>query len=182
MDVFKAIKNRRSVRTFTDEPVSDAELEKLIDAARWAPSAGNTQPWEFIIIRDPKTKSDISKAAGDQTSIEEAPATIIVCANTTRSRRAYSTRGTSLYCIQDTAAATQNMLLAAQALGLGTCWIGAFDEEQAREALNMPENVRPLAIIPIGHAADRPKARSRRPLAEITHHGTYKPTKENPLK
>jgi len=173
MDVFEAIKNRRSVRAFTDEPVSDAEVKKLIDAARWAPSAGNIQPWEFIVVRDPEIKRGLCEAASNQTFIEEAPVVIVVCANVWLSAQGYGSRGANLYCLQDTAAATQNMLLAAQAMGLATCWVGAFHEEEARKVLSIPTGVRPVALIPVGHPAEKPTARSRRPLNEIVHHETF---------
>ncbi|UCC28670.1 MAG: nitroreductase family protein [Candidatus Bathyarchaeota archaeon] len=168
------MKNRRSVRAFTREDVTREEVEKLIDAARWAPSAGNLQPWEFIVVRKPEIKRGLSIAALNQTFIEEAPVVIVVCANQTRSSRGYGVRGINLYCLQDTAAATQNMLLAASALELATCWVGAFKEEEAKRALNLPEQVRPVAIIPIGHSAKNPMTRSRRPLSEIIHFESYR--------
>ena len=173
MDVFEAIKNRRSVRAFTPEPVSDGEVEKLIDAATLAPSAGNIQPWEFVVVRDPEIKRGLCEAAGNQNFVEEAPVVIVVCANTLRSERGYGSRGVNLYCLQDTAAATQNMLLAAHALGLATCWVGAFQEEEASTALNVPTGIRPVAIIPVGHPARKPMARSRRPLSDIVHRETF---------
>ena len=111
MDVFEAIKGRRSVRAFTNKPVSDEEVMKLIDAARWAPSAGNIQPWEFVIVRDPEIKRGLSAAALDQTFIEEAPVVIVVCANQLRSGSGYGSRGVNLYCLQDTAAAIQLSLI-----------------------------------------------------------------------
>jgi len=170
VDVFEAIKNRRSVRAFTNQPVSDEEVMKLIDAARLAPSAGNIQPWEFVVVRDPKIKRGLSMAALNQTFIEEAPVVVVVCANQLRSGRGYGSRGVTLYCLQDTAAATQNMLLAAYALGLATCWVGAFQEEEARRVLHIPNGVRPVAIIPVGHPAEKPEAPDRRSLSEIVHH------------
>jgi len=173
VNVFEAIMNRRSVRAFTNEPVSDEEVMKLIDAARWAPSAGNIQPWEFVVVRDPEIKRGLSVAALDQTFIEEAPVVIVVCANQLRSSRGYGSRGANLFCLQDTAAATQNMLLTAHALGLATCWVGAFQEEEARKVLNIPNGVRPVAIIPVGHPAEKPEAPDRRPLSEIVHHETF---------
>jgi len=173
LDVFEAIKGRRSIRAFTSEPVSDEEVMRLIDAARWAPSAGNIQPWEFVVVRDAKIKRGLSVAALDQTFIEEAPVVIVVCANQVQSSRGYGSRGVQLYCLQDTAAATQNMLLAAHALGLATCWVGAFQEEEARKVLNIPSGVRPVAIVPVGHPAEKPMARSKRPLSEIVHHETF---------
>jgi len=173
MDVFEAIKSRRSIRAFTEDPVSEEEVEKLIEAARSAPSAGNIQPWEFVVVREPERKKGLCEAALDQTFIEEAPVLIVVCANVWRSGQGYGSRGVNLYSLQDTAAATQNMLLAATALGLATCWVGAFQEEQARKILNIPDGVRPVAIIPIGHAAEKPSPRSRRQLDRIIHHETY---------
>jgi len=174
MDLFEAIKNRRSVRAFSSQPVSDEDIEKLIDAARWAPSAGNIQPWEFVVVRESQIKRGLCKAAGDQTFIENAPVVVVVCANVLRSERGYGSRGVNLYCIQDTAAATQNMLLAAQAMGLATCWIGAFQEEEAQKVLNTPEGVRPVAIVPIGHPAQKPAPRPRRSINEIMHHEAFR--------
>jgi nitroreductase len=173
LDLFEAIRQRRSIRAYTKEDVSEEEVKKLINAARWAPSAGNIQPWEFIIVRNAETKRKLSAAALDQTSIEEAPVVIVVCANQKRSAWGYGQRGVTLYCLQDTAAATQNLLLAAYALGLGTCWIGAFQEDEARQALNVPMGVRPVAIIPVGNPAEKPLAPSRRPLTEIVHYEKF---------
>jgi len=174
LDLFEAIKGRRSVRVFTREEVTKEEVEKLIDAARWAPSAGNIQPWEFIVVRKPEIKRRLSIAALRQTFIEEAPVVIVVCANQIRSGRGYGARGVNLYCLQDTAAATQNIHLAAYALGLATCWVGAFKEGEAKKTLNLPEGVRPVAIIPVGHPARKSIVRSRRPLSEIIHYETYR--------
>ena len=173
MDVFEAIKGRRSVRAYASREVSDETVERLIDAARWAPSAGNVQPWEFIIVRSSEIKHKLAAAALNQTFIEEAPVVIVVCADKQRSAQTYGSRGASLYCIQDTAAAIQNLHLAAYALGLGTCWVGAFREDQATEALRLPPHIRPVAIIPVGYPAEKPKPRPRRSLEEIIHRETF---------
>jgi nitroreductase len=175
LDVFKAIKTRRSIRAFTDKRVTDREVKKLIEAARWAPSAGNIQPWEFIIVRDPEVKHGLCEAAMNQTLIEKASVVIVVCADPMRSSKRYGSRGINLYCLQDTAAATQNILLTAHATRLATCWIGAFNEEAAKKALGTPDELRPIAIVPIGHPAEKPRARLRRSLDEITHHETFSP-------
>lgn len=175
MNVFEAIKTRRSIRAFTDKRVTDREVKKLIEAARWAPSAGNIQPWEFIIVRDPKVKHGLCEAAMNQTLIEQASVVIVVCADPMRSSKRYGSRGISLYCIQDTAAATQNILLTAHSTGLAACWIGAFNEEAAKKVLGVPDELRPIAIVPIGHPAEKPKARLRRSLDEITYHETFSP-------
>ncbi|MEM2321100.1 MAG: nitroreductase family protein [Candidatus Bathyarchaeia archaeon] len=173
MDLFETIKLRRSIRAFTKEDVSDEQIEKTLEAARWAPSAGNLQPWEFIVIRKPEVKREIARAALNQTFIEEAPVVIVVCANEARSGSVYGSRGVNLFCIQDTAAAIENMLLAACALGLGACWVGAFHEEEVRRILKVPRNVRPIAIIPIGKPAEKPSPPRRRPLREIVHYETF---------
>lgn len=173
MEFFEALKLRRSVRSFTEDEVSDEEVKKIIDAARWAPSAGNIQPWEFVVVRKPETKKRLAESALGQSFIEEAPVVIVVCANEARSRMGYGSRGANLYCIQDTAAATENLLLAASALGLGSCWVGAFHEDQVREILKLPGGVRPVAIVPIGRPAERPKPPRKRSLTEIVHHETF---------
>jgi len=173
LDVFEAIKGRRSVRSFTGEGVSEGEVMRLIDAARWAPSAGNIQPWEFVIVRNAEIKRRLSAAALHQTFIEEAPVVIVFCANEARSGWRYGSRGVTLYCLQDTAAATQNMLLAAYALGLGTCWVGAFREEEVSRVLNVPKGVRPVAIVPVGHPAEEPMTRSKRSIREVVHYETF---------
>ncbi len=173
MEVFEAIKTRRSVRAFTKQDVPNEVVLKLIDAARWAPSAGNIQPWEFVIVRNPDVKRKLAAAALHQTFIEEAPVVVVVCADQFRSERGYGSRGAGLYCLQDTAAATQNLLLAAHALGLGACWVGAFYEREVSEALKVPKGVRPVAILPIGHPAESPSPRPRRPLSEIVHYDRF---------
>lgn len=173
LEVFGAIRTRRSIRSFTNEEVSEEEVRKLIDAARHAPSAGNIQPWEFVIVRDPQRKHRLAVAALNETFIEEAPVVIVVCANEAKSGLGYGARGAALYCLQDTAAATQNILLAACALGLGACWVGAFYEEEVRKVVNVPKGVRPVAIVPVGHPAEKPSPRPKRSIAEIIHDETF---------
>ena len=173
MDVLEAIKGRRSIRAFKKNDVPNEMVEKLIDAARWAPSAGNIQPWEFILVRKPEIKRALADAALDQTFIEEAPIVIVACANENRSSQRYELRGKNLYCIQDTAAAIQNILLTAYSLGLSTCWIGAFREEEAREILKIPQGIRPVAIIPVGYPAEAPSPPSGRPINQIVHYETF---------
>jgi SagB-type dehydrogenase family enzyme len=148
-------------------------VEKLLEAACWAPSAGNIQPWEFIIIRKPETKASLVEAAFNQVFIAEAPVVIVVCADEDRSWQRYGSRGRTLYCLQDTAAAAQNVHLAAYSLGLGTCWVGAFNEEETRSILNVPEGTRPIAMIPVGYADESPSLRSKRPKSQIVHYETF---------
>jgi len=173
MDLFEAIKGRRSIRRFLKKDVPEEHLNKILEAAIWAPSAGNLQPWEFIVIRDERTKREVARAALGQMWIADAPVVIVVCANEPRSARYYGERGRRLYCIQDTAAATQNMLLAAHALGYGTCWVGAFLENEVKKVLEIPDHVRPVAIIPIGVPGEKPSPRPRIPLDEVVHYEKY---------
>ena len=171
--MLEAIKNRRSIRAFKNEDISSETVEKLIDAARWAPSAGNIQPWEFIIVKNSEVKRRLAEAALNQKFVEEAPIVIVVCADESRSFKGYGLRGKSLYCIQDTAAAIQNIHLAACSLGLATCWVGAFKEEDVRKILDVPDGVRPVALVPVGYPAEKPSPPPRRPLSQIIHYEKF---------
>jgi nitroreductase len=173
VEVFEAIQGRRSIRAFESREVPEELVERLIEAARWAPSAGNIQPWEFIIVRKQEIKRKLAEAALWQSFIEEAPVVIVVCADEVRSTQGYGMRGKTLYCIQDTAAAIQNIHLAAYSMGLGTCWVSAFREDEARKVLKIPAGIRPVAIIPVGYPAETPSPRSRRPLKQIVHYETF---------
>ncbi len=170
MDLWEAIKERHSIRRYVEGRDVPAEtVERLLQAAIAAPSAGNCQPWHFVVVRDPKTKRGLAEAAYGQQFVAQAPVVIVVCADPARSASRYGRRGSELYCLQDTAAATENILLGVTALGLGACWVGAFDEGAAAAALNLPSHLRPVAIIPVGHPDERFARRTpRRPLAEVT--------------
>ena len=170
VDVFEAIRARRSVRRYVGEPLAPETLAELLSAAVLAPTAGNAQPWRFVVVRDRKLRESLVGAAYGQGFLAEAPVVIVVCADLERARRAYRERGEHLYCLQDTAAAIQNLLLAATARGLGTCWVGAFDEGRVAELLGLPQGLRPMALIPIGKPAETPKARPRRPLSEVVEY------------
>jgi len=173
LEFFEVIKLRRSTRAFMDERVSEEDIVKLLEAARLAPSAGNIQPWVFVVVRDADIKRRISEAALHQSFISKAPVVIVVCADLDRSKQRYRSRGVDLFCVQDTAAAIQNLLLAAVDLGLGACWVGAFHEDMVKVALKIPENLRPVAIVPVGRPAEKPNLPFRRPLEEIVHYETF---------
>jgi nitroreductase len=173
MEIFEAIKNRRCIRAFKKKELPPGTIEKLLDAARWAPSAGNVQPWEFVVAVSEDMKRALSLAAYGQKDIEDSSVVIVVCANEKRAEESYGERGKTLYCLQDTAAATQNILLTAYSLGFGSCWVGAFKEDQVRELISAPKDIRPVALVPIGYPEEKPAARGRRPLSEIMHRETY---------
>lgn len=170
MHALEAIGQRKSVRRFTDEKVTKEQIQQLLEAARSAPSAGNRQPWFFYAILNSELRSDLAKAAYGQSFVAQAPLVIVVCAEPERSAERYHDRGRTLYVYQDTAAAVQNILLAATAMGLGSCWVGAFDEEEVQKVMNLPQKLRPIALIPIGVPdTSRSFSRtSRRPLDEVS--------------
>ncbi len=171
MDLWEAIKERRSIRRYVQEgrDVPPEAVEQLLQAAIAAPSAGNCQPWHFVVVRDPETKRGLAEAAYGQRFVAQAPVVIVVCADPARSASRYSRRGSELYCLQDTAAATENILLGVTALGLGACWVGAFNEGAAATVLDLPSHLRPVVMIPIGHPGERFASHTpRRPLSEIT--------------
>ena len=156
MDVFEAIATRRSIRRYTEEQVTDDEIGILIKAAQDAPSAGNLQARDFIIVRDPLIKKKLGDVSLGQPQIYNADVVICVCANIPRSASRYGTRG-KLYSIQDATASIENMLLAAHALGLGCCWVGAFDDDEVSRILGLPEGVLPVALITVGRPAEKPQ-------------------------
>jgi len=169
MDFWEVIERRYSLRDFDrSRDVAPEDVEKILRAAIRAPSAGHMQPWFFVVVREERKKEALARAALDQSFIAQAPVVVVVCADPDRSAIRYGRRGVSLYCLQDTAAATENLLLAAVALGLGGCWVGAFHEEEAARALDLPSHLRPVAIVPLGYPT-RPRTRRtpRRDLKEV---------------
>ncbi len=172
MECLEAIKGRRSVRKFKDAPVDKEIIKELLDAAQMAPSAGNLQARDFIVVTNKTTKQKLAKAALDQTFIEKAPYIIVSVANIERSSRIYKFRG-EFYAIQDATAGIMNLLLAAYSKGLGTCWVGAFDDNAVSEILGLPYKVRPIAIIPVGYSEEEPAAPRRFGLEKIVHWDTW---------
>lgn len=167
LNFWQVLKKRHCVRDFLPKPVEKSKIKKLLQAATSAPSAGNIQDWRFIIIQKSNLKSQISEAALGQSFVEEAPVVIVVCSDLDEIEEVYGQRGRELYSIQDTAAAIENLLLAVTAEGLGACWVGAFDEQRIAEVLDLPDNWRPMAIIPIGHPAQKPEDHGRKNLGKV---------------
>ncbi|WEU39888.1 MAG: nitroreductase family protein [Candidatus Odinarchaeum yellowstonii] len=174
MNLMELMYNRRSIRRYKPDVLSDDIIYELIKAAVSAPSAGNVQPWEFIIIKDQEIKINLAKAAYNQMFIAEAPVVIVVCANLAAAARAYGERGVNLYCIQDTAAAIENVILYAYSKGIGSCWVGAFSEKTVEKILSLPEFIRPVALIPLGYPAEMPEKPLRKPLNSIIHFDSFK--------
>lgn len=158
MDLIECFEKRRSVRGFTDEEVPDELIDNALLVANMAPSAGNLQARDFIVVRNAGTRTGLAAAAHDLKFVAEAPVVIVCCANHDRIID-YGPRGRDLYCLQDVAASIENMLLYFAAQGYGSCWVGAFDENRVSEALGLPDHSRPVAMLPVG----RPKREWAKP-------------------
>lgn len=150
MNILEAVKNRRSIREFEKKEISVSLINKLIDALIWAPSAGNLQSRKFYFVQDEKIKKGIAKAALNQTFVAEAPLVVVGCTDNSIASR-YGERGMYLYSVQDVACSIMGMMLVAHENGLGSVWVGAFNEEGVSNLLKMPRNLRPVAIVPIGY-------------------------------
>jgi nitroreductase len=170
MDFYEVLERRASTREFTDEAVPENVVARLLMSAVKAPTAGNLQPWRFLVVRDRRVKRGLSEAAFGQSFVEGAPVVIVVCADLDVCAHGYGSRGEHLYSIQDTAAAVENILLSAVAEGFAACWVGAFDEDAARGVLDLAPGVRPLAIVPVGKAARSGAKRSREPFEKFTEY------------
>lgn len=162
----EAIKGRRSIRKYEDKPVEDDKIWEMLEAARWAPNAGNTQTWRFFVIKNDEAKNKLSSAALKQKHVLTAPVDVVVGYDIEEMYRFYRERGIELYAIQDCAAATQNMLLRAYSLGLATCWVGAFDEKEVAKILDLPQKIRPVAIVAVGYPAEKEET-PRKPLENV---------------
>lgn len=160
MDVLETVLARRSIRKFQEKEIPEELLQKLMDALIWAPSAGNLQSRKFFFVRDARLKKQLATVALGQKFIAEAPLAIVCCTDSDIGLR-YGERGVNLYSIQDVAASIMGMMLVAHENGLGTCWVGAFDEPMVAELMGLPRRLRPVAIVPTGYPARIPKPTPR---------------------
>ena len=170
MDVYEAIRARKSVRAFEDQDIPEETLMRLLGGARLAPSASNRQEWRFVVVRDLNTRKKLALAAKNQTFVGEAPVVLACCAETDGH---VMTCGQPCYPI-DVAIAMDHLTLCAAAEGLGTCWIGAFDEAQVKEILGIPPGIRVVELMPVGYPKDpAPASKSRLPLDKIVKRETW---------
>lgn len=169
MEFFETLKNRHSVRKFKDAEIEEEKLAKILEAANSAPSAGDLQAYEIVVVRDKKRKGMLVSAAYEQEFIARAPVVLVFLTNPERSSRKYSRRGVELYCVQDATIATAYAQLAATALGLGCVWVGAFDENEVAKVVNVKSNFKPVSMLPIGYADEQPIITPRRKLEELIH-------------
>ena len=173
MELIEAIMNRRSIRKFKENIPEDELIEKIVEAGIWAPSAGDLQSWDAVLVKDDQTKVKIAVAAYVQEFVAKAPVLIVICANMANAGARYGERGRELYCIQDASCAALNMMLRAHDLGLGSAWVGAFKEEDVTDLLQLPSHVRPVALIPIGYPDEEPEAPPRRSSEDVIHNEKY---------
>ncbi len=168
MEFSEVISRRRSVRHFnTRLTVSDQDIRAVLLAATAAPSAGNIQPWRFTVVRSRNARERLATAI-PQRWATAAPVVIVVSVDPRPCSARFGARGEMLYAIQDSAAAAENILLAAVSRGLASCWIGAFDENAVRDAVGLSSEVTPVAILPIGYSAESSTRPARRPIEEVT--------------
>ena len=167
MDFFDTVKNRHSIREYEAQEIEQEKLEKLLETINHAPSAGDLQGYEVVLVRDHSTKQALSQAAYGQKPVSQAPVVLVFCADRLMSASKYGERGANLYAVQDATIAAAYCQLAAVALGLATVWVGAFDPQAAAEAIGTPEQVTPVAIIPVGYPAEEPVPTPRRPLGDL---------------
>ena len=160
MTILDAVKERRSIRRFQSKQIPGDIIDKLKEALIWAPSAGNLQARKFYFVFNEEVKGELAAAALNQNFIAKAPLSIVACTDS-GIKMHYGERGERLYTIQDAAASVMGMMLVAHEEGLGTVWIGAFHEKQVSEALDLPENLRPVAIVPVGYPSSIPRAPER---------------------
>lgn len=189
MGVFEAIANRRSIRSQKSDSFDEEALQKILEAGRWAPSWGNSQCWRFIVVRDPEIKYKLSETllairrrddsgpGPTVLSVREAPVVIVICAQLSKSGcradGSFITDKDGSWYMFDTALATQNMCLAAHALGLGTVILGGFDAVKAGEILEVPDGFCVVTMTPVGYAAQEGRPPSRKELSEIVFHDKF---------
>lgn len=171
MDLMEAIKTRRSIRRFRETPVPENLLKEVLNAARLAPSADNAQPWKIIVVRDEQMKQKVTQACNGQKFLVQAPIVLVVCGIP---EDAFQTVGGYMSShVIDASIALDHVTLAAHSLGLGTCWVAWFKEEKVKDILGIPEDVRVVALSPLGYPDESPERPSRKNLEELIAYDKY---------
>ena len=166
MELMELVRTRQSVRKYQQKPVEPAKLQTVLTVATHAPSASNLQAYKVYVIRDQPTKETLALLAFGQDFVAQAPVVLVFCADLTRAK-AFGHIIEQNYSPQDTIIAMAYAQLAAADQGLATCWIGAFEEKQVAAALKLPDTQRPIALTPLGYAAETPQPVPHRPLSEL---------------
>ena len=166
-DFFEIIRKRRSIRKYLPKKVEEEKIKTILEHAILCQSAGNLQSYEIFVVKNTEMKKALAKAALHQMFIAQAPVVFVVCANQERAATYYGKRGYELYAINDASIVATYIELIACALGLASCWVGAFDEKKVREILDLPQGIKPIAIIPCGYPAEQ--ARMPRKRKDVIH-------------
>jgi nitroreductase len=166
MSILDLIVNRRSIRRYEAKDIPEDVMKQILEAGRQAPSAVNKQPIHFIIVKDHELAKKFSNLPFNS-FIKDAPAVIVGCADV-------KSLLTGKWAVVDTTIAMQNMVIAAWALGVGSCWIGAFDEKKVKESLKIPDKWKVVALLTIGYPAEQPKPRKKKPIEELFSFNTFK--------
>jgi len=169
MNVSEAIHARRSIRLFRKKEIPEAVLERVLDAGRLAPSARNMQNWAFIVVREQETRAKLMAAARNQTFVGQAPVVIVACGTMCDYEMSC---GQFAYTV-DVSIALDQISLQAVEEGLGACWVGAFSEPEVKEMLGIPEDMRVVAMLPLGYPAEGPEARPRKAMDEIIYYERF---------
>lgn len=169
MDVYECIKTRRTVRKFKDIDVPWDDVSKLLEAGKSAPSSGNIQNWKFVVVKDKAARVEIAEYCGNQLWIAKAPVLIVIVADVEKARRFYGVRGERLYSAQNCAAAAENILLMAHAIGLGGAWIGYMEEDKIAQAITLPDSIRPQLILAIGVPVEQPPSPPKYTLENVMY-------------
>jgi len=167
MEFEEVLEKRHSIRAFQDKEIPKDKLNRIIKAVLSCPTAGNLQSYRVWVVKDKEKKATISKAAFGQTFVADAPVVLVFCASPGAASPKYGTRGRELYSTQDATIATTFAHLTAVAEGLGSCWVGAFEPEAVIKALDLPQNMVPVSILPIGVPVHEGTKTARKPLKDI---------------
>ena len=169
MDLYEAIKLRYSVRSYLDKPVEQEKLDRILDAARLAPSGSNRQPWKFVVVRDAETRKKLVLACSNQEFVGQAPVVIAGVGLMPDRIMSCGVPGDPV----DVAIALEHVALAAAAEGLGTCWIGSFHQDQIRALLGIPANAKVIEVMTLGYPADHPRPKTRKSIRELVCHDQW---------
>jgi len=172
MDVFEAIYGRRSVRKYEDKPVETDKIGFLLEACRWSPSAGNRQPWEVVVIDSKETIEKLACASLEQMWMKTAPLILAMCLNEKMGKGTYGERW-EMYALETMGMAIENIMLAAHSLGLGSCCVGAFEEDKVKSIINCIDTVKPVALITVGYPREEPKTPKRDEISEFSYYNSY---------
>lgn len=174
MEFFEVISARRSVRAYLARDVEPDKLEEILAAANMAPSAGDLQAYEIVMVRHATIRTSLAAAAHGQAFLAEAPVVLVFFSDPSRSAARYAARGVRLFSIQDATIAASHAQLAATALGIASCWVGSFDDRRVADILGAPAGISPVCMLAIGYAAERPERTPRRLLSDLMHDEAFR--------